>query len=189
MGVVEVRLLAAAAVSLTFLFTVACGTSNLELRVHRPAMPVVREKVPPITTKTDICPECADRLKPEAVKAEAPVPPSKQVPELADIYFSYDRYEIRPRDQEILRKNAEWFTAFPGKRARIEGHCDERGTTVYNIGLGQKRAEAARTYLMDVGVEGERLEAVGRGRENPSDPGHNGEAWARNRRAHFVPLD
>jgi len=68
----------------------------------------------------------------------------------------------------------------------VEGHCDERGTDEYNIALGERRAEAARNYLVTLGVGGNRLTTVSFGEEKPFDPGHNEEAWAKNRRDHFV---
>ncbi len=71
---------------------------------------------------------------------------------------------------------------------RIEGNCDERGTVEYNLALGQKRADAAKAYLVNLGVDGKRLETVSYGKEKPVDPGHNEEAWAKNRRDHFTSL-
>jgi peptidoglycan-associated lipoprotein len=107
---------------------------------------------------------------------------------LKDINFDFDKYNIRPRDAEILKENLNWFKANPGKRVRIEGHCDERGTSEYNLVLGQKRADATKNYLVNLGVDEKLLETVSYGKERPLDPGHNEEAWAKNRRAHFLVL-
>jgi peptidoglycan-associated lipoprotein len=107
---------------------------------------------------------------------------------LSDIYFDYDNYTIRPRDAQILRKNMEWFKANPGRKVRIEGYCDERGTGDYNIRLGQQRAEATRNFLVNLGVDGGLLEVATYGRERPGRSDHNMQAWAKNRRVHFVPL-
>ena len=71
---------------------------------------------------------------------------------------------------------------------RVEGHCDERGTVEYNLALGQKRADAAKAYLVNLGVDGKFIETVSYGKERPVDPGHNEAAWAKNRRAHFLAL-
>ena len=106
---------------------------------------------------------------------------------LADVYFDYDKYNIRPGDADILKKNYGMLASNAGK-VRIEGNCDERGTVEYNLALGQKRADAAKAYLVNLGVDGKRLETVSYGKEKPVDPGHNEEAWAKNRRDHFTSL-
>jgi len=103
---------------------------------------------------------------------------------IQDIYFDFDKYNIRPGDAEILKKNAEWLKANPGK-VRIEGNCDERGTIEYNLALGQRRADSAKNYLVNLGVDKSRLETISYGKEKPVDPGHNEAAWAKNRRDHF----
>jgi peptidoglycan-associated lipoprotein len=130
-------------------------------------------------------------------KKEIPVPKAAAKPEaaptiavgLADIHFDFDRYGIRPGDAEILKKDFEWFRKNPGKKAKVEGHCDERGTVEYNLVLGQKRADSTKTYLVNLGADGKLLETVSYGKEKPLDPGHNEAAWAKNRRAHFSPLN
>lgn len=130
-------------------------------------------------------------VAPEAKPAMPVAPPAAAaaaVMALSDIHFDFDKYNIRPKDAEILKKNAEWFKANAGKKARIEGHCDERGTVEYNLVLGQKRADSTKAYLVNLGVDGKTLETVSYGKEKPIDPGHNEEAWAKNRRAHFLPL-
>ncbi|RMG90127.1 MAG: peptidoglycan-associated lipoprotein Pal [Candidatus Dadabacteria bacterium] len=107
-------------------------------------------------------------------------------PGLERIHFDFDKAVIRPDAQEVLRKNAEYLQNNPGVRIRIEGHCDERGTTEYNLALGERRAKAAFQYLMDLGIDPNRMSVVSYGEEMPLDPRHNEEAWAKNRRAEFV---
>ena len=107
---------------------------------------------------------------------------------LADIRFDYDKYAIRPVDEPTLKTNSEWLKANPNKKVKIEGYCDERGTVEYNLVLGQKRADAAKSYLIKLGVDGKLLETVSYGKEKPLDPGHTEEAWAKNRRARFEPV-
>jgi len=119
-----------------------------------------------------------------AAAAEAP---AESVAGLADIYFDFDKYNIRSGDAEILKKNFEWFGSNSG-RVRIEGNCDERGTVEYNLVLGQKRADAAKGYLVNLGVDASRLDTISYGKEKPVDPGHDEAAWAKNRRDHFTPL-
>ena len=81
---------------------------------------------------------------------------------------------------------AEFLKNNPGAAVLIEGHCDERGTPEYNMALGERRAASAKSYLVSLGVKGGGLSTVSFGEEKPVDPGHNEEAWAKNRRAHFV---
>jgi len=103
-----------------------------------------------------------------------------------DIFFEFDSAVLLAEAQEILRKKAEWLINNPEAKATIEGHCDERGTNEYNLALGDRRAESAKAFLMDLGVQGSRLSTVSYGEEHPIDPGHNEEAWAKNRRDHFT---
>lgn len=102
------------------------------------------------------------------------------------VYFDYDRSDLRPDARETLQHNAEVINSAPGPMILIAGHCDERGTQEYNLALGERRAQAARDYLIQLGVPAERLITVSYGEEQPADPGHNESAWARNRRAEFL---
>ena len=106
--------------------------------------------------------------------------------QLRDIYFEFDSYSIRSEDVPTMKGVAAWLSAKPAARITIEGHCDERGTTDYNLALGQKRAEAAKDYLVRMGASDKRLKTVSYGKEAPLDPGHSEEAWHKNRRVHFV---
>lgn len=128
--------------------------------------------------------------KKEMPVPSAPAKPAAPVPMvvLKDVHFDFDRYTIRPMDAELLKQDTEWFRANPQTRVRIEGNCDERGTIEYNLILGQKRADATKTFLQGLGVNRALLDTVSYGKEKPLDPGHNEEAWAKNRRAHFTPL-
>ena len=103
-----------------------------------------------------------------------------------DIYFEFDSIRLSPEAQEILTQKAAWLRKNPGARVTIEGHCDDRGTNEYNLALGEGRAQSARDFLMDLGIKESRLTVISYGEERPIDTGQNEEAWARNRRAHFV---
>ena len=102
------------------------------------------------------------------------------------IHFEFDKSRLLPEAKAILRVKAEWLKANPEARAIIEGHCDERGTNEYNLALGDRRAQSAKTYLVDLGIAPERLTCISYGEERPLDPGHNEAAWAKNRRDQFV---
>ena len=103
-----------------------------------------------------------------------------------NIHFDFDKYNLLPLAQQILQKKAEWLWNNPNVSVIIEGHCDERGTNEYNLALGDRRAESAKAYLVDLGIARSRLTTVSYGEERPVDPGHNEVAWAKNRRAHFT---
>ena len=109
-------------------------------------------------------------------------------PLLKDIHFDFDKYHIRPQDVEILKENAEILKKFSSLKIQIEGHCDERGTNEYNLALGERRANSAKNYLISLGISPDRISTISYGEERPLDPGHNEEAWAKNRSAHFVIL-
>ncbi|MDR2018187.1 MAG: peptidoglycan-associated lipoprotein Pal [Syntrophobacterales bacterium] len=131
-------------------------------------------------------------VAPEEAKVETPVAsepaPAPEAVMLKSINFDFDRYNIRPGDEAILKENEGWFKANPGKNVKIEGHCDERGTVEYNLVLGQKRADATKNYLVNLGIDDKILETVSYGKERPIDPRHKEEAWAKNRRANIVPV-
>ena len=109
----------------------------------------------------------------------------KEASQFADINFAFDRFDLKPEAREILVTHAKWLTAHPAFIVRIEGNCDERGTVEYNMALGQRRAASAMKYLVDLGVSKNRIKTVSYGKERPLDPGHDEEAWAKNRRDHF----
>ena len=105
---------------------------------------------------------------------------------LRDIHFDFDRRDLRPDAREILKGHAAWLKANPRVRVEVEGHCDERGTSEYNLALGAKRAESARRYLIDLGIAPDRLSTISYGEELPICKEQNEACWAKNRRAHFV---
>jgi len=105
---------------------------------------------------------------------------------LKDIHFDFDRYNIRPGDASILKENAALLKKYPNLRIQIEGHCDERGTVEYNLALGERRANSAKNFLVSLGISPARISTISYGKEKPLDPGHNEEAWAKNRRAHII---
>jgi peptidoglycan-associated lipoprotein len=107
-------------------------------------------------------------------------------PDLPDIYFDFDKSAIRPDAAKILQSNADWLKANTSHVVLIEGHCDERGTPEYNMALGDRRAKAARDFLVAQGVAGARINVISYGEERPQCKESNEECWSRNRRAHFV---
>ena len=104
---------------------------------------------------------------------------------LQDVRFDYDSARLSGEARATLEENAVWLSRYPSVRILVEGHCDERGTVEYNLALGEGRARAARDYLRELGVAGERMRIISYGKEFPLDPGHEETAWRRNRRAHL----
>jgi len=101
------------------------------------------------------------------------------------IYFDFDRSDLKPEARNNLKKKAEWLMNNPSYTVMIEGHCDERGSNEYNLALGERRAHSAKKFLVTLGVSPDRISTISYGEERPADPGHNEEAWAKNRRDEF----
>ena len=119
--------------------------------------------------------------------AEAGVAATMEKPsQFPDIHFDFDQSFIREDAKPTLHQVADYLRKNAGASILIEGHCDERGTAEYNIALGERRAESTKSYLVSLGVRAGALTTVSFGEEKPLDPGHTEEAWAMNRRAHFV---
>ncbi len=120
-----------------------------------------------------------------------PAAPSASLEELfnrnvRDAFFDFDKSNIRPDARDALSRDAEFFRSQPGVNVTIEGHCDERGSIEYNLGLGQRRADAAKEFLVSLGVAAGRMKTMSWGKEHPFCTEHNETCWQENRRAHFV---
>jgi len=103
-----------------------------------------------------------------------------------DAFFDFDKSDIRPDAREALTKTGEFLRAHPEIRVTVEGHCDERGSTEYNLGLGDRRATSAKQFLTSLGVSADRMNTVSYGKERPFCTEHGEPCWQENRRAHFV---
>jgi peptidoglycan-associated lipoprotein len=105
---------------------------------------------------------------------------------LKDIYFDFDRYDLRADAREMLKTNADWLRANSATRIEIEGHCDERGTNEYNLALGARRAQSVKDYLVTLGISAERLSTISYGEELPVCREKTEQCWQQNRRARLV---
>ena len=110
----------------------------------------------------------------------------RSVPELTDVFFDFDKYDIRQADAKVLDSNATWLKSNANHLVLIEGHCDERGTNEYNLALGERRAKSAMNYLVSQGVQASRITIISYGEERPACNEKTEECWAKNRRAHFL---
>jgi len=118
--------------------------------------------------------------------AAAAATAEKEQTAFEDIYFVFDKSTIEPEAREILKRLASLLGSNKNYSLVVEGHCDERGTVEYNLALGQRRADAAMKYLVDLGLDKESIKTITYGKERPLNPGQDEEAWAKNRRAHFL---
>jgi peptidoglycan-associated lipoprotein len=162
--------------------------------------PVARPTPPPPST----APATTARppAPPEPVRENPPIPPEPTISDdplagkdldvinknspFQPVFYALDSSEVDQGGQQALNANAEVLRKYPTWVITIEGHCDERGTAEYNLALGERRALAAKTYLVSLGIPADRLRTVSYGKEFPFDPGHDESAWSKNRRAHFV---
>ena len=110
----------------------------------------------------------------------------KAIPQLADVFFDFDRYAIRKDAAKTLDASVAWMKSNQGVPILIEGHADERGTNAYNLALGERRAKAARDYLVERGVGADRITIISYGEERPACSEAKESCWAQNRRAHFL---
>jgi peptidoglycan-associated lipoprotein len=126
----------------------------------------------------------------------APAPPPSTAPSateaelfarnVKDIYFDYDKYDVRADQQGSLQGDAQFLQQHPSIHITVEGHCDERGSTEYNLALGTSRADAVKNALIQAGVGGDRIKTITMGKEKPSCNESNESCWQQNRRGHFV---
>jgi len=108
---------------------------------------------------------------------------------LVTVNFEYDKSSLSGESKRKIQSNAEWIKNNPKVKVQIEGHCDARGSIEYNVALGERRANAVKSYLTSLGVSSERLSVISYGKEKPLDSADNEQAWSRNRRANFVPVN
>lgn len=120
-----------------------------------------------------------------ALPPQPDLPPVQPVAELLDIFFDFDQYAIRDEAGSVLKANAGYLKSQPDQDILVEGHCDERGTSAYNLVLGERRAQAAKRYLEQVGVPASKIQTTSYGKERPVCEEHSEACWQSNRRAHF----
>jgi len=152
------------------------GSTSSGVRPPEPPEPV---PAPPIV---DVPPEPA---RVDSIAASSLDEINRNSP-LKPVFFEYDSAELSREALTLLDENANLLKRNPTWAVTIEGHCDERGSAEYNLALGERRAVAARAYLLSIGIAGDRLKTISYGKEFPFDPGHDEAAQAKNRRAHFV---
>jgi peptidoglycan-associated lipoprotein len=150
-----------------------------EEQVTEPAISAPPEPVPP-GSAMEVPPPVVAR------QTEPAVPTVRSTFELGDVFFDFDRATLRNDAKPVLEANAQALKGQIEVKVLIEGHCDERGTSAYNLVLGERRAEAVKRYLQELGIQTTRLETVSYGKERPFCIQHSDDCWQKNRRAHLV---
>ena len=156
------------------------GTASTTPALMQPSAPAPAP-VTPTPPPTAVAPPTAP-----APTARPAVKDFAAVPELQDIHFDFDKYDIRPGDAKTLDANAAWLKSNPNHLVLIEGHCDERGTNEYNLALGERRAKSTMNYLVSQGVQANRITIISYGEERPVCTEKTEACWAKNRRSHFL---
>jgi peptidoglycan-associated lipoprotein len=185
------RSIATLVVTAALMTAIACGKKT----------PPVARPAPPPPTNTGGTAPSRPPAPPEPVREPSVIPPepvrddaissaslddlNKNSP-LKPVYFELDSSDLSAANQKTLDEDAALLKRYTSWTVTVEGHCDERGTAEYNLALGERRAIAARAYLISLGIAADRLRTVSYGKEFPFDPGHDESAFAKNRRAHFV---
>jgi len=185
------RSIATLVVTAALMTAVACGKKT----------PPVARPAPPPPANTGSTAPSRPPAPPEPVREPSVIPPepvrddaissaslddlNKNSP-LKPVYFELDSSDLTAANQKTLDEDAVLLKRYTSWTVTVEGHCDERGTAEYNLALGERRAIAARAYLISLGIAADRLRTVSYGKEFPFDPGHDESAFAKNRRAHFV---
>jgi peptidoglycan-associated lipoprotein len=168
--------------SLSFMFMAGCAKKE-----------VVKEET--LVTQEEKAAEAQVAVEEEAISKEQEAAQKaldarerllKEAAAFQDVYFDFDKYDLKSEARETLRLHADWLMNNTEFEVILEGHCDERGTREYNLALGERRSESVRDYLVTLGVDAGRLTTISYGEELPVDPAHTEEAWAKNRRVHFV---
>ena len=176
----------------------SCPSSSWGARSGPPPRPPPRPRRPAAPSPSAAAPShdrtpgtgddpVAGRARDRPRRAPTPPAPSefRETANLKDVFFDFDRYDIRPSDAKILDANATWLKT-NDNLVLIEGHCDERGTNEYNLALGERRAKATMNYLVGQGIQANRITIISYGKERPICTENSEACWAKNRRAHFL---
>jgi len=164
-------------------FAVACSSKPKAAPAPAPTPAPVSTPTVVTTEPVTPTPQPAPKVDADDIRAKSLVEISSY---LKPAFFDYDKADVRSDARDVLAANAAWLKKYLSVRFTIEGHTDERGTAQYNLALGDRRANAAKDYLVSLGVDASRIKTVSYGKERPFATGHDEDSWQKNRRAHFV---
>jgi peptidoglycan-associated lipoprotein len=159
-------------------------TTEEKAAVTTSAKEVVKKEEP--ASKEVAVKEGAEKVAAEGEATTEKAALSKGEISFKDINFEFDKFNLKPEARDTLKQHADILMKNINYNVLIEGHCDERGTTEYNLALGERRAKEAKKYFVELGIDGKKIKTISYGKERPLNPEHNEEAWAQNRRDHFV---
>jgi peptidoglycan-associated lipoprotein len=167
------------------------GVGSVSLQGSRPVMPTASTTYEITATGPGGSATANVRITvtpppPPAPTTTAPTLEELFTREVQDAYFDYDKADVRPDARNALSKTAEFLRSYPQIQVSLEGHCDERGSTEYNLALGDRRAQAAKNFLVSLGVAADRVQTISYGKERPFCAQSNENCWQQNRRGHFV---
>jgi peptidoglycan-associated lipoprotein len=182
--------LATAIVLVVPLLAVSCGRRTVPVARATPPPPAV-EEAPPAPPPPAVAPETASAvadvpLTEDELFARKTLDELNAERPLGDALFDYDQFTLRSDARTVLQAHAEWLRRWASTRITVEGHADARGTSEYNLALGERRANAAREYLVGLGIDSDRLLVVSKGEESPACVEEHEACWQQNRRAHFI---
>jgi peptidoglycan-associated lipoprotein len=166
----------------------ACGKKEVAVTPPPPDMPTAPAN-PPAPPAPPTAPTAAPTprtLSEDDIFSQKSLAQLNSEQPLGDVYFDLDNATIRDEGRAALATNATWLKRWTSTRISVEGHCDERGTAEYNLGLGERRANAVKAYLVELGVPGDRVVIVSKGKEAPFCTESNEACWRQNRRGHFI---
>jgi peptidoglycan-associated lipoprotein len=175
-------------VAVTALGVVGCGKKEPPKTVPPP--PPAEQPAPPPPPPPPVTPPQTPAppapLSEDQVFAQKTLAQLNAEKPLTDVFFDYDKAEVKDEGRAALQKNAEWLRRWPSVKVTVEGHCDSRGTPEYNLALGERRANTVRGYLASLGVPADRIVVVSKGKEQPFCNEENESCWSQNRRGHFI---
>lgn len=173
------------ALSIAALLAAGCAKKQTVKSEGAPAAPEAAAPAPVVEAPVKEAPPAPAPVTPPAVSPGVAVT-EERLSQFDDVRFDFDKSEVKEEGRRTCQVVADFLKKNPAAKIQIEGHCDERGTSEYNMALGERRATAVMNYLVSLGVPKGALSTVSFGKEKPLDPGHDEAAWAKNRRAHFV---
>lgn len=168
------------------LFAVSCAKKVVETAPAPTPAPATPPQPAPETKAQEEAAAREARMREQQLQAEQAAQAAREKFANEDIHFDFDSAALLPEAQQILNEKAAYMRANPDIKVTVEGNCDERGTDAYNLALGERRADSAKTYLVNLGIAADRISTISYGEERPIDPAHTEAAWAKNRRDHFV---
>lgn len=177
-------------IRLTVIFFILCTTACAR-RKKPDAAPLPAAPTPSHAAQTKPEPVTATTSAPTEIEAHSePVPQERFDPQkLLTVYFDFDDATLTEPMQRRLQANADYLKKHPGTHIVVEGHCDERGSAQYNLGLGAQRAQSVKKFLERLGVASQRMRIISYGKERPAMPAHHAAAWEKNRRSQFTAQD